>query len=189
MKVQQLLSAARRRSQTDVRGRRLQIAAACFCVSPDFRLCLASLVFPSLGLVHLIGASRPQHTGHWMFLDRAHGQTHHQHRYHHTHQRGTATCPRTGQRWLDDAGGLMLMQTDAVILILFSHMRLISSFQWPLFFCVRVKAEGERKPRMNACGRSAAGLFGERRKQLVCAGASLQPCTERMSSSCFLSFG
>lgn len=67
----------------------------------------------------------------------------------------------------------MLMQTDAVILFLFSHMCLIFSFQWHLFFCVRVKAEGERKPRMNACGRSATGLFSERRKQLVCAGASL----------------
>lgn len=172
MKVQQLLSSAHRLMFEDDVCRSLQPVFVSF---PIFR-------------THLIGGSRPQHTGHWMFLDRAHGQTRHQHRYHHTHQRGTKTRPRTGQRWLDDAGGLMLMQTDAGIIFLFSHMRLIFSFQWPRFFCVRVTAEGERKLRMNACSRSAAGLFGERRKQLVRAGASLQPCTERMSSSCFLSF-
>lgn len=95
-----------------------------------------------------------------MFLDRAHGTS----ADITTHIRGTATRPRTGQRRLDDAGGLMLMQTEAVILFLFSHTRLTFSFQWPLLLCPgegRAEAAYERV-RSQRCGalrraREAAG--------------------------------
>lgn len=79
----------------------------------------------------------------------------------------------------------MLMQTDAVILFLFSHTRLTFSFQWPLLLC---PGEGRAEAAYERVRSQRCGALRRAQKQLVRAGASLQPCTERMSSSCFLSF-